>query len=103
MVYGSAQTVVLRATNRSATTFHDVCLWPVGFVDNLGFDLRDIRDADVRIAIWAPGERREIRLVVKPRTVRYRAAGTYDIGLAIVNREGKHSLALQPLTVVPGP
>ncbi|HPA17060.1 MAG TPA: hypothetical protein PLU30_04885 [Verrucomicrobiae bacterium] len=100
MAYGSRQTVTLRATNHSPATFHDVRLWPVGFVDNLGFDLRDIRDADVRIATWAPGEKREIRLVVKPRTTQYRAADTYDIGLAIVNREGKHSLALKPLTIV---
>lgn len=101
VAYGSSQTVILRATNRSPSTFHDVRLWPVGFVENLGFDIRDIRDADVRIATWAPGEERDIRLVVKPRTTQYRAAGTYDIGLAIVNREGRHSLALRPLTVLP--
>jgi hypothetical protein len=101
MAYGSRQTVTLRATNTSSSTFHDVRLWPVGFVDNLGFDLQGIRDADVRIATLSPGQKHEIRLVVEPRTTRYRAGGSYDIGLAVVNREGKHSLTLRPLTILP--
>ena len=103
MAYGSRQTVTLRATNNSSSTFHDVRLWPVGFVDNLGFDIKDIRAADVRIGTFSPGQKHEIQLVVEPRTTRYRAAGTYDMGLAVVNREGKHSLALRPLTIIPNP
>ena len=96
----SAQTVTLRATNLSRTTFHDVRLWPIGFVENLGFDLDAMRSADVSLAAFSPGETREIRLCVKPRTTRYPAAGIYDIGLAIVNRETKHALALKPVTLL---
>ena len=103
MSYGSSQTVTLQATNTSAITFNDVRLWPVGFVDNLGFELEDIRSADLRIATFAPGQECEIKLTVKPRTTRMRAAGTYDIGLAVVNRQGKHSLSLKPLTVLQTP
>jgi hypothetical protein len=95
----AVQTVVLRATNLSRTTFHDVRLWPIGFVESLGFDRNAVRSADVSLAAFSPGETREIRLCVKPRATRYPAAGIYDIGLAIVNRESKHSLALKALTL----
>lgn len=103
MRYGSSQTVILRATNTSAATFHDVRLWPVGFVDNLGFELEDIRSADACLPTLAPGQKHEIELTVKPRTTRVRAAGVYHIGLAVVNLEGKHSLSLKPLTVLAVP
>lgn len=103
MSYGSTQTVTLRAVNTSSTTFHDVRLWPVGFVDNLGFDMKAIRNADARIATFSPGQTCEIKLTIRPRTTRYKAAGVYDLGLAIVTREGKHSLALKPVTVIPSP
>jgi hypothetical protein len=99
MTCASVQTVTLRATNLSQTTFHDVCLWPVGFVENLGFDRDCIRAADVRLTTFAPGQTHTITLRVKPCATRYPAAGVYEIGLAIVNREAKHSLALKPLTL----
>ena len=100
MAPDSTQTVTLRATNLSRTTFHDVRLWPIGFVENLGFEPDAIRSADVRMAAFAPGETREITLCVSPRTTRYPVAGSYDIGLAIVNREAKHSLALKQMTLL---
>ncbi|MBI5818559.1 MAG: cellulase family glycosylhydrolase [Verrucomicrobia bacterium] len=103
MTYGSTQTVTLRAVNTSSTTFHDVRLWPVGFVDNLGFDMKTIRDADARIGTFSPGQTYEIKLTVCPRTTRFKAAGVYDLGLAIVTREGKHSLALKSVTVISNP
>ena len=79
MSYGTSQTVTLRATNTSATTFHDVRFWPVGFVDNLGFELEDIRRADAHFAAFAPGQKYELKLTVKPRTTRVRADGVYQI------------------------
>jgi len=100
MTPGSSQTVTLRATNLSQTTFHNVRLWPVGFVDNLGFDEDRVRAADVRIDTFSPGQTHEITLAVKPCTTRYPAGGVYDIGLAIVNREARHSLALKSITLL---
>ena len=97
--FGSPQTVTLRATNISATTFHDVRLWPVGFVENLGLEFEEIRLADVRIATFPPGQQHEIKLTVKPRATRARAAGIYDIGLAVVNRERKHSMAMAEIRI----
>lgn len=101
MNYGGSMTVVLRATNLSDKPFHDVRLWPVGFVENLGFDLTALRAADINSDIFLPGHQREISLTVTPRETRRKAAGTYDVGLAVVNREGLHSLAILPLTVNP--
>ncbi len=101
-VYGKSTPIYLTAVNNSKTTFHNVRLWPVGFVDNLGFTLKQVRDKDKTIEVFAPGERVEIRMDVTPTTTLYKAAGTYQVGLAIVNQEGKHSLVLKPLTIVAG-
>ena len=120
MKHGESQVVVLRATNNSDKVFHNVRLWPVGFVDCLGFDMGAIRAADVTIEEFMPGEVREIVLEVTPGyglplashsitrgpifefpDLRTAAEGTYLLGLAVVNDEGNHSLVLEPLEVQP--
>ncbi len=99
--YGSTTPVILRATNNSPTTFHNVRIWPIGFVDNLGFDMPTIRAADKNIAEFLPNQTHEVILNVSPTTTKYKAAGTYTIGLGLVNDEGIHSLTLSPLKVLP--
>ncbi len=99
-IYGQTRTVFLVAQNNSKKTFRNVRLWPVGFVENLGFDLERVRGSDKTIAVFAPGQKEMIRMDVTPTTTQYKAGGTYDVGLAIFNRERKHSLALRSLKVV---
>jgi hypothetical protein len=98
--YGLSTEIKLQAYNNTETTFHNVKLWPVGFVDNLGFELNMIREAERVITEFAPGARETITLKVKPCKTIYQAAGTYDIGLVVVSDEGKHSLALQDVEIM---
>lgn len=101
MEFDSSQKVILRATNNTNRTFTNVRFWPVGFVDNLGFDMKQIRAADATIRRFRPGAVHEIALQVTPRKTQRAAQGVYKIGLAIVNDQGKHSLVLKPLEIVP--
>ncbi|WP_135548002.1 golvesin C-terminal-like domain-containing protein [Paenibacillus cymbidii] len=99
MAHGVTQTVTLKATNTSATTFTNVHLWPIGFVDNLGYDLTAIRAEDRLIPSFAPGQTVTLTLDVTPTTTLYKAGGTYAIGLGITNDQGKHSLAMTNVIV----
>lgn len=100
ITYGSTQTITLRATNTSTTTFTNVHLWPVGFVDNLGYgSLSAIRAKDQLVASFAPGQSVSLTLNVTPTTTLYKAGGTYQVGLAVTNDQGKHSLGLRNMTV----
>jgi len=100
MAYGAAQTVVLRAANPSDRTFHAVHLWPVGFVDNLGFEFEQVREADRFVEVFAPSDMHEIRLELRPRTTLVKAAGIYCIGMVVTNAEGKHTLSWRPLRII---
>lgn len=99
--YGTVTEVLLRAQNTTGQTFHNVRLWPVGFVDNLGFTFQQVRDSDRLIPVFGPGEVYEIPMAVRPTSTQYKAGGTYLLGLAVVNDEGRHSIALRPVEVVP--
>jgi hypothetical protein len=101
-IYGQTRAVFLVAQNNSKKTFRNVRLWPVGFVENLGFDFEEVRGSDKTIAVFAPGQKEMICMNVTPTTTLYKAGGTYDVGLAVVNRERKHSLALRSLKVLEG-
>ncbi len=98
--YGLSTEITLQAHNNTETTFHNVKLWPVGFVDNLGFDYDYVRNSDLNIAVFSPGQTYSITLATKPRETIYKAAGSYDLGLVVVNDEGKHSLALETVEIV---
>lgn len=96
---GSA-TIVLTATNKSSTTFTNVRLWPIGFVDALGFDRESLRASDRTIAAFRPGQTETVAMQVKPRTSgAFPARGTYRIGLAVINDQGEYSLAAGDLEV----
>ena len=99
--YDTNMSVVLRASNNTAQTFHNVKLWPVGFIDNLGLNMNTIRSNDKTITTFSPGQVEEITLTIHPTTTKYKAGGTYNIGLVIVNDEKQHSLALKSIEVVP--
>ncbi len=99
--YGTIGNVILRAENNTSLTFHNVRLWPVGFVDNLGLSFQQVRDSDMLIPVFSPGQVYEIHMQIQPTTTRYKADGTYQVGLVIVNDEKKHSIALKPLEIVP--
>lgn len=93
-------TVVLTAANTSTKTYTDVRLWPIGFVDALGFDKESLRTNDRTIAELRPGQTETIRMRVVPRRDGpFPARGTFRIGLAVVNREGDHSIASGQLNV----
>jgi hypothetical protein len=87
--------------NNTNLTFHNVKLWPVGFVDNLGCTPELIRSHDRTVDEFIPGQFEEITLEINPVTTIFRAAGVYKIGLVIVNDEHRHTLALKPVEVIP--
>ncbi len=99
--YGTNMKVILRASNNTSQTFHNVRLWPVGFVDNLGFTIDQIRQADILIPEFDAGQTYEISLVARPTTTEYKAGGGYQVGLVIVNDERKHSITMKTIKVVP--
>ncbi len=74
----------------------------MGFVDNLGKSMIEIRSKDRFIEKFPPKAVEEIEIMIKPRRTRYPAKGRYRIGMAVVNRERKHSLSLKTIEVKTG-
>ncbi len=93
-------TVVLTATNTSSKTYTNVRLWPVGFVDALGFNRESLRASDRTISEFRPGQTETVRMQVSPRrSGPYPARGTYRIGMVAINNEGEYSIAAGQLDV----
>lgn len=93
-------TIVLTATNQSSKTYTNVRLWPIGFVDALGFDRESLRASDRTIPAFRPGQTETLQMQVKPRSSGpFPGRGIYRIGLAVINDEGKYSLAAGDLEV----
>jgi hypothetical protein len=99
--YGTYTEITLRAENNTSQTFHNVRLWPVGFVDNLGFSFDQVRNSDMSIPVFSPGQVYEINMQIQPTSTQYKAGGTYPVGLVVVNDEKKHSIAMDSIEVVP--
>ena len=96
---GSA-TIVLTATNKSSHAYTNVRLWPIGFVDALGFDRKSLRASDRTIQAFRPGQTETVRMLVKPRGGGpFPARGIYRIGMAVINDEGAYSIAAGDLEV----
>ncbi len=86
--------IVLRAVNKSSQP-QKVRLWPIGFIDDLGYSkFDDIRRYDVDTIIES-GQSHQYRIPIMPKET---AFGKYLLGFCVINENG-NSLAVTDLSI----